>query len=154
MPIEMLAGIVLAAGRDIGMRRDVAQRITLAQLAQQKFEPPVLRRREVVFAIAFELDADRKIVAALTPEKLRRTGVPGALVATDELDQLAASAHQKVRRHLQRGEVTIGWMSRGIETIAEQLLDRVAAESPRRQADVVDHDQVDRDAGRAGIVVG
>lgn len=150
----MLAGIVLAAGRDIGMRCDVAQRIAFAQLAQQKFKPPILRRREVVFAVAFELDADREIVASLTPEKLRLTGVPGAFVATDELNQLATTAHEKVRRHLQRGNVTIGRMSRGIETVAEQLLDGVATESSRRQADVVDDDQVDRDTGWAGIVVG
>ncbi len=150
----MLAGIVLAARRDIRVRCDVAQRITCAQLAQQKFEPPILCRREVVFTVALELNADREIVASLPPEKLRLAGVPGAVVASDELNQLATTTHQKVRRHLQRGDVTVGWMSRGIETVAEQLLDRIATESSRRQADVVDDDEVDGGTGRAGIMVG
>jgi hypothetical protein len=44
-------------------------------------------------------------------------------------------------------------MRRRIEPVGEQALDRVAAELPGRQTDRVDHDQVDLDARRAGVLI-
>ncbi|MNN84134.1 hypothetical protein D3C81_2012600 [compost metagenome] len=67
--------------------------------------------------------------------------MPGALVAGHELDQRAVALDEKVRRHLQVGDVGEIRMGLRVQRVAKQRLYLPRAELPRRQADVVDHQQ-------------
>ena len=63
-PGEAGAGIGLASRRDVAVRGDVAQRQRLAQAPHELLERSVLRLVEGAVVGAFELDADREVVAA------------------------------------------------------------------------------------------
>lgn len=78
------------------MTGDKRQRIVLRQHHRQARQAAVLRLREAMFAVAFKLDANRKVVAALTALKARLAGVPSARVGTDKLQAVAATTDQKM----------------------------------------------------------
>src|SRR5438045_431480 len=66
-PVEARAWIGLAAGRDVAVRGDVAQRECSCQTVNQLDQARVLSVGEGGIVRAFELDADRVVVAALAP---------------------------------------------------------------------------------------
>src|SRR6185295_20322836 len=86
-PVEVRARIGLAAGGNVAVRGDLAQGKDGAKLFQKKKKSLVLRGLEFAVIGAFELDADREIVAALAPAPARSAGVPGALPERHELDE-------------------------------------------------------------------
>ena len=67
--------------------------------------------------------------------------MPGAVEDAHELHQLAAAPHHKVRRYAQIGKAAEVRVGRAIQPAVEQILDRVAAELPRRQGNRVQHDK-------------
>src|SRR5437868_5442169 len=95
-PVEERAGVGLAAGRDVGVRGDVAQRMAGAQRGDEADERRVLRVGEGRLVHAFELDADREIVAALAPAPARDAGVPRPLPRRHELDQAPVAADEEM----------------------------------------------------------
>src|SRR5213595_802291 len=99
-PVEARPRVLLAAGRDVLVAGDVRDRIALRDRGRQLRERLVLRGLEAVAFQAFELDADRIVVAVLASAPARSPGMPGAVAAIDELPQLAAAADVEVRRHL------------------------------------------------------
>ena len=143
---------MLATGRDVAVTCQPAQWVALAQQPGQCRQAPVLRLREGVFAIAFEFDADRKIIAALTTLELRHTGMPGPTIGPDELTQLATAPDQEMGRDAQSREPGKVRMRTGIERAGEQPFDGIARELSGRQADVMNDQQIDR-AGRRALVV-
>src|SRR6266536_3982381 len=88
-PIERRAGVGLATRSDVGVPDDVDDRIAPAQRRSELSEAQVLLIGVGLVVAALELDSHGKIVAALAPLPARRAGVPGALRAGNELDQLA-----------------------------------------------------------------
>ena len=56
----------------------------------------VIGKRQVIRA--FQLDADGKIVTALTPAPVGQAGVPRALETRNKLDQLAVAADKEDRK--------------------------------------------------------
>ncbi len=118
-------------------------------LADDPSEPLVLGRLERIALEALELDADREVVAVPAPPPCRRAGVPCALAARDELQQRAIAADQEVGRDAKAAKGREGGMRRGVERVAEEPLDGVAAVLARRQADRMDDDQIDWNARRA-----
>jgi hypothetical protein len=89
-----------------------------------------LGRRVGNLVRAFELDADGKVVAAIAALPVRGPGMPCAVEATDELDQLTVAPDEEVRRDPKvrnRREVRVAaWL----EAIGEEVDDAVAAELP------------------------
>src|SRR5438552_15129294 len=77
-PIEVRAGIALAIRRHVAVRGDVAQGKRAAQRAQQLVQARILNVLERAFLDAFELHADREVVAAAAAAPARRAGVPRA----------------------------------------------------------------------------
>ena len=71
-----------------------------------------------------------------------------------ELQKLAATANQEMRGHPQAAQLREIRMGLRIEATGEQALDRIAAEAPWRQADVMDDEQVDRRARGPLVLVG
>src|SRR5690606_25536076 len=100
-PIESRARVRLAAGRDVLVAPRGAQRIARAQHAGQLGQGSVLRVGVGQRIGAFQLDAQRKIVAALARAEARDAGMPGARLGGHELHDGAVAAHEKMRRHAQ-----------------------------------------------------
>src|SRR5688572_13939817 len=152
-PIEARAGVGLAAGRHIAVRGERTQRQARTEFAHQSRQAAVLRDFEGPVVDAFEFDADGKIVAALAPAPARSAGVPGARLERHELDQLAITANQEMRRHAHAGQAGERSMRGGIQAVGEQPFDGVAAESAARQADRMEYEQADFAAGWPAVAV-
>lgn len=90
---------------------------------------------------AFQFDAQGKVVARLTPLETRDTGMPGPIQAGNELGDGAVTLDQKMRRNTQIGDPGKIGMLCDIKAILEEFLHLAGAELPRRQADVVNHQQ-------------
>src|SRR5690606_38869814 len=152
IPVEAGARVDLATGRDVLVADGVAQAVAPAQDGDGRREAGVLALGEAVALVADELDADREVVAARPAEQARCAGMPGAVVAGDELHQLSPPPDQQVRGHAHALEVGEGRMRPQVEPVAEERLDAAQAEAPGRQADEMDDDGVDR-YGRPAVVV-
>src|SRR5438034_11484431 len=136
-PVETRAGIGLATGCDVAVRGDVAQRECSFQTVNQLDQARVLSVGEGGIVRAFELDADREIVAPLAAAPARDAGMPGAARDRHELHELAVAPHEEVRRDAQLRDLAEIRVRFRVEAIGEEALDRVAAVLPRRQADRV-----------------
>ena len=91
-PVEARTGIVLAPRRDVLVADDRLDRIAARQRRRQSHQRVVLRSLEGLAFQAFELDAQRVVVAVLAPAPRRAARVPGAPLAGDELQQFAAAS--------------------------------------------------------------
>src|SRR6476661_6088425 len=90
-PVEARSGVGLAPGRDMLMARNPGDRIAPRQRLEQRQQRVVLRRLERAAFEALQLDADRVVVAVGAALPLRGAGMPGALIAGDELQQFAVA---------------------------------------------------------------
>ena len=146
--------IQFSARRDVLMAGHVGQRVLLRQGKDQVGQGLVLRRREGVAFQALKFYTDGVVVAVVPPPVARWAGVPGAVVATDKLPQATVTADEKVGRDLQAPdglEVRVGVP---VELVAKQLPDFGATIDTRRQADGMQHQQVNRGLWRSGAKVG
>lgn len=114
--------------------------MTCAHRSNQRIETKILPLIERLQIAAFKLDADRKIVAALSPLPARCTGVPCPLIGSNKLNDLAITPDQKMRRHAQRRDGLEIRVRQRIELIEEKFFDRIAAELLGRQADGMNND--------------
>lgn len=101
-----------------------------------------------------QLDADGEVVATDTIPETGFARVPGSVGKGDKLDEGGVASNQEMSGYPQIGDGAEALISLRIEPIAEELLDMGPAELTRRQADSVDHDQIDTAVGWPGIEVG
>src|SRR5574337_161703 len=80
--------------------------------------------------------------------------MPGTPVRVDEPNQRPVPADEEVRRNPEMGNFGVVRVFRGVQGVGEELLDAGAAEPRRRQTDGVHHDEADRLARGAIVVVG
>src|SRR6218665_176489 len=154
-PVEPGAGVLLAPRRDMLVAGDMCYRVAQRNVPAQHGQCPVLGRLEVQALQTFEFDADRVVIALAAPTVGRLSCMPGAPIAVDELLRLAAAGDEKMCGDLQAAQVLVVGMGLRVQPVGDQLLPRRAAELARRQADRVQHDQVDRVAWyRARAMVG
>ncbi len=139
MPIKKRPRISLATRSDITMSDQTtsALRIMLPQCFYHSCQHFILSIIERQLITAFQLDADGEIIAVLTPQILRATGMPGALIKCHELNDLAITPNQQMRRHLKLMNFGKVWMHIRRKLSQKKLLDIRAAKLARRQADVV-----------------
>lgn len=152
-PVERRAGVGLASRRDLAMADDIGDRVSGRNRLRQCTEIYVLGIFERLRVCAFDLYADRKIIAARAAAPRRFARVPCALGAGHELNNQAIAAHEKMRRHSTLGNRAEIRMRGGIETIRKKVDDPRPAEFSRRQADIVYDEELDRAAHRARIAV-
>lgn len=136
------------------MSGDIAHRVLLGNGGAQLLKRLVLRRLKTQAFQAFELDANGVIIAALAPSPLADAGMPGPVVAADELPDLSLARDEEVGRNLQATNALVVRMGVPVQLIGEQLLDCACAELARRQADGVNDDQVYLRRFRAWTEVG
>src|SRR5690554_5883388 len=77
--------------------------------------------------------------------------MPGPLQAGNKLGDAPIALDEKMRRHAQLGNLSEIGMARRVQRAAEQLLYAAGTELPRRQADVMNHQQRDVAARRPRI---
>jgi hypothetical protein len=123
--------------------------VVVLQVAAQLGQALVLGIFESVALQAFQLDAHRIVIAIAFASVFRGPGVPGAVVAADKLPKRAVASDQEVRRHLQAANALKVRVGIPVELVGEEAKHRVAAILAGRQADGVDHDQVDASCRRA-----
>ena len=80
--------------------------------------------------------------------------MPGAMVAADKLPKQAAALDIKVGRYLQAPNALKVGVCVPVELVGEEPLHRVATVLAWRQADGVDHNQVNEGPSRAQSEVG
>lgn len=129
------------------MADNIGYRIARLQCARQLRQARKLRIGESNLARAFHLDPDREIIAAGPALPARGASVPSALRARHELDESPVAANQEMRGNPELGQARVIRMSGRVEAVGEELDDAGAAERSRRQADVVDNEEVYRAAG-------
>src|ERR1035438_9201382 len=122
---------------------NAGDRIAFDEPADDGAEAFVLGRLEGLAFEAFELDADRVVVAIAPAVPIGSAGMPGSVVAGDELQQGPAAAQQKVGGHAQAANRPEIGMGGPVEPVGEEPLDRVAAVLTGWQADRVNDDEVD-----------
>ena len=125
--------------------------VALTQCRAQGAQGFVLGRLKGFAFQAFELDADRVVVALLAPTVAGNARMPGLVLATDELHQLTTASYHKVGRNLQATDLLKIRVRVEIEPIREQGFDLGSAINARRQADGVDDDQIGGKIGRAHV---
>ena len=102
--------------------------------------------------IAFEFDADRKIVTAAPAAKKGIAGVPGTMRESHELNQFTAAPNQQMRRDLETSNFIEVRMAVPVEGIRKQLFYFGTSELTWRQADAM-HDEQFRDGIVRPLVV-
>jgi UDP-2,3-diacylglucosamine pyrophosphatase LpxH len=115
-------------------------------------EARVLRIGERDVVGSFQLDPDRKVVAALPPFEPRDAGVPGALLERRRTAGLRPLRRIKRCAETRRPAIAGNRGARGIEASEKEIVDPFARKVARRQADVVDHQQIDVHTRRAVVL--
>lgn len=136
MPIKAGTGIGFAPRGDITVANNITSLeagICRPQGMNQALQPSVLNVGIGLGIGSFQLNANGKVVAigAVTPHRL--SGMPGALIGRNELHNLAVSAQQEVRRHLQMRDTGEVGMQGGIKRVGKQRLDVPTPELTRGQ---------------------
>jgi hypothetical protein len=103
---------------------------------------------------SLELDAYRKVVAALATLPGRDSGVPCAERAGDELQQRATAPDQEVRGDAHSGELVERRVRARIKPVGKKFDDGATAELARRQRDVVNDQQGDAFPTRSLVAIG
>lgn len=122
-PIKAWTRISLASGRNVTVADNGLNRIMAPQVGEQAVEGQVLGILKRQFVTALKFDAERKVIAVLSPHPARDTCMPGAARAGNKLDQFAIAAHKKMGRNLQIPYFTEIGMRSGIQAIGKQLAD-------------------------------
>ncbi|CAK0767471.1 hypothetical protein CCP4SC76_4750017 [Gammaproteobacteria bacterium] len=156
-PIEMGPRIGFAVGGNVAMAdhaRGRDGRKTLDKGSSDLNQGVVLSGGKGFVIAAFQLDADGEIIAVVAAIKSGSSGVPGALEERYKLHHLAVTPDQQVRGDAQRGNDGKVGVRRGVQVIEKKGLDPGAAVLSRRQADVVNDQEVDRHARWSFTLIG
>ena len=154
LPVELGTGVELATGCNVLVTRYRLNGVCLGDGGNQGGECLVLCTSEDITFQSFQLNADGEIVAVVLPLEAGSTSVPGALVAADELRDLAMAVDDEVRRDFDAFDLLKVGMCLPVQRVGEQRCDFTAAKLARWQADGVDDDQVDVSACWAWAEVG
>jgi hypothetical protein len=100
------SGIGLAAGCDIAVRGNPAQRQDGLERSHQFGQAGVLRGREPAVVDAFEFDANREIVAALARAPARNAGMPRRAAAAARTAAVRRRGGSGNARHAQARELS------------------------------------------------
>src|SRR3569623_172558 len=106
-PIELRPGVGLPPRRNVAVAYDTVGadgRIMLLQRTGDGCEHGILAVAVGLVIAAFELDADGKVIAALTSGNTGWARMPGAAIERNILHHLAVATNQHMRGDTQRGD--------------------------------------------------
>lgn len=145
-PVEGGSGVSLASWCDLAMTSDALWSdagVGFEQLMRATHEALILSVREGGGVGPFQLDADREVITAVAAGKSRDAGMPGPLLTRDVLQQLAMTANEEVRGDTQAADGLEIRVGAGIELSKKEVVDPRSAEVARRQADIMNDQEVD-----------
>ena len=154
LPVKIRAGVGFSLRGDVSVADNIMDRVGRLYRLSEFSQPGVLHGRKRLVIAAFQLDADREIIAAGTLLPAGYTGVPGAPGAGDELDDFSVTANEEMARNFQAFQRLIIRVRLRIELIGEQFDDTFTAKFFRRQADGMDHQQADVIPVRPLVAIG
>ena len=133
---------------------NVHHRVALVQGLAQAHQGAVLRGFKPKPFQAFELNAHRGVVTAFAAAPMRSSGVPSPSIGIDKLHDLTVAANEEVAGDFGTPDLLKVRMSIPIQAVGEEFFNVWRAVHPRRQADGVDHQQVNRGVCGPGPKVG
>jgi hypothetical protein len=152
-PFEPRTRVGFPSSRYIGMSDNCFNRKTAAQQRQQVFEQAILLSSELGMVITLELDAKRKVIAALTPLPARNASMPCPLETRYKLNYFTVTTNEEMGRNPPIGNALEIRMIPRLESVGEKLHDSVAAILTRWEADGVDDDELGRLIPWASIAI-
>lgn len=153
-PIKAGSRIMLAPRRDVLMPNQLRNRVVLRNGLHQLRQGRVLRSSEACAFQSFQLDADGVVVALAAPIPTGCASMPGAIVATHELQHAPVAPHHEMRRNLQAANALEIRVCLKVQRVGKELLDLWPAVFARRQADGMQHQQINGCACRTRPEVG
>ena len=153
-PVETRTGVLFASRGNVFVASNMGNGIVRGNRPCELRQRGILRGRKGRAFKPFEFNANGIVIAlaASTPARLAR--MPGAIVATDELQNFAGAPHHEMGRHLQTADLLEIGVRVKVERVGEQLLDLRAAIFTGRQADGMHHQQVNLRLGGTGAEIG
>ena len=125
---------------------DVSDRVLLSKGGTKASEGVVLGGLEELAFQALQFDPNGVVVAVLASEVLRPARVPGSVVATDELPQVAIASDEKMRGHLQPAQLLEPGVLPWVQPVGEEALHFVTPVDAGRQTDGMQNQQVHHNA--------
>ena len=135
------------------MGHDGGNRIVSTKSVDQNRQRFILRIRVSDIVGTFQFDSHREVVAVPAPGVARFPGVPSAFAAWHKLHDIPGAPDKKMRRYAKSTQALKIGVSRAIERVGEQSLDRITAEIARRKAYGMNDDQRYALAGGALVAV-
>lgn len=136
------------------MSRDRADRIVRVKRSAERGEAVILCVRECFPFQSFQLDPNRVVVAVRVPLEGGTSGVPGTVVAADELPGNPIAVDDEVGGHLHAVDGLKVGMGVPVQTVGEERLYVPPSIFSGRQADGVDDKEGDLRSSWARSVVG
>ena len=133
---------------------DVIDSVALGQCGAQTGQRLDLHHLKITPFNAFKFDANGVVIAIVLPQIMRSSGMPGAQIAIDKLIQIAIAPDKEVRGYFDTSELVEVRVRIAIERVSEKIKHLFPAKLARRQADGVDHDQVNIPANGAVAEIG
>ena len=137
LPIEKVAGIGFAVGRNVLMAGNGGDGIMPNQRFQQSFQRLILCFSKRLEIAAFQFDTDRKRIALFASAKRRYACVVCHIVARNELHRLALAGNQKVAGNAQGVDDAEKRMFIGVDAVGKQFFHRARPLFERRQRNIV-----------------
>lgn len=136
------------------MPRHMGNRVAMLQVLAQAGQLDVLSVFKRVSLQTLEFNANRVIVAVVPPSVAGLSCVPSPVLGADKLPQASIASNIKVGGHFQVPDLPEVRVGIPVQLVGKQGLDLVTSILSGRQADGVDHQQVDACALRPGAEVG
>ena len=108
---------------------------------------------EVVALQSFKFDANGVVIAVATASEVRDTCMPGPVIATYKLPDLAGASNIEMGRYLKAFNLFEIGMGRPIQLVDEQGLHGITAIHARWQTDGMQDDEVNLDQRRSGTKI-
>jgi hypothetical protein len=153
-PVEERTRVGLAVSRDVGVSARAGDRIGSLERGYQHGKRGVLGGLERSEIGAFELDADGKSLQRERPANDEAPACQARCAQETNCVSAPGALDQKVSRHPHADELLKERVAFSQRFVGEQALDVAGAKATRGQTDVVNHQQISRNAGRPLIEVG
>ncbi len=124
LPVEKVAGVGFAVGRDVLMAGNGGDRVMPDQRVQQGFQRLILRFGKRFEIAAFQFDSDRKRIALFTSAKRRHARVVRHIVARNKLYRFAVAGNQKMAGNAQGVDDAEKRMFVGVDAVGKQFFHR------------------------------
>jgi hypothetical protein len=153
-PVEAVSWVCFSSGCDMFMAGNMRDGIVLQDGCAQTGQRFILTVFEGLSFNPLKLYSDRVVVTVAPSAVTGGAGMPGAVVATDELLEFAMAPDKKVGRHLHPLDAFEVGVPVPVELVGEQALHIVTTILTRGKTDAMQNDQINHCAFCTRTVIG